>query len=347
SRRRTPLELGIIAIGPATFGLPYYHAHGVPVRNIITGKYHRHAPWTIPFHAVKGMLGLVQSLFLLWWHMPDVIFSKGGYGAFPTLVAGVLYRIPIVLHESDAIPGLVTRLIGKFARRVCISFRSAEAYFHPDRTVFTGIPLRAAILSGPSQEEGRTYFRLQSDNLVLFTIGGSQGAQPLNETVIEILPNLVARVQVIHQIGKANQELIELEAREALRDSPYADRYHPYGFLSDEQLRHAYAAADIILSRAGATTLYEMSQAGKPSILIPLPHAGSNHQRENAYQYANTGAAIVLEEQNATPNFLLERIISLLENPDRLRTMRERARQFAVRDSSSQVVSEIIRVTSE
>ncbi|MBI4128681.1 MAG: hypothetical protein HY460_01400, partial [Parcubacteria group bacterium] len=80
SRRRTPLELGIIAIGPATFGLPYYHAYGVPVRNIITGKYHRHAPWTIPLHAVKGVFGLVQSLFLLWWHMPDVIFSKGGYG---------------------------------------------------------------------------------------------------------------------------------------------------------------------------------------------------------------------------------------------------------------------------
>ncbi len=339
------VALEVRYIGGNDMGVEVFRKEGVEARGVTSAKFHRHASWTLPLHAVGALAGVVRSLWELWRYMPDVVFSKGGYGAFPVLVASALYRIPIVLHESDSVPGLTNYLFGKFSRRVCISFPQAEKYFSPRVVEYTGTPERTGVLGG-SREEGRRRFELTHELPVLFILGGSQGAQPLNDTIIEILPQLVARMYVLHQAGAANEELAALEAKEALRDSPYSARYRTFGLMEEAELRDAYEAADLVLARAGATSINEIALHGRPSVLIPLPHAGADHQRENAYAYAASGAALVLEEANLASNFLFERITALLADAKKLSEMGNRARQFPKPDAAGKIARILLSVNA-
>ena len=285
---------------------------GIKTKFVLGGKIRRYFSPASFFQNIfdifiKIPIGFFQSFFILFFLMPDVIFSKGGYGSLGTVIAGSILRIPIFLHESDIAPGLANRICSNFASKIFISFPPKETeYFPLKKMVFVGNPVREELLNG-DKESAKQIFGLHSDKPVLLILGGSQGSGRINEAVLGILPEMINDFEVIHQAGEKNLKLIKNESETFLKpeDKSY---YHLFSFLSETQLKHAYAAADFIVSRGGAGAIFEIAALGKPSILIPLSESAQNHQVKNSYNFAEAEACIVLEESNLTPHFFLEKI---------------------------------------
>lgn len=311
---------------------------GIKANYILAGKLHRYFNPLIGLEVFKTLIGIIQSLFYLFIWIPDVIFSKGGYGAFPVLFTARLYRIPVIIHDSDAVPGRVTRKSAKFAKKIILSFEGAKKYFKPkqqNKVIVIGNPVRKELLNG-NKEEGKKLFNITSSKPVVLILGGSQGAQKINETVTINLPKLLEIAEVIHSCGENNFKELEKETIK----SP---QYHLYPFLNLEMEKHAYALADLIVNRAGAGGIFEIAALGKPSILIPLPGAAQNHQRENAYEYSKISGAIVLEQENLTPNLLIEQISNLLSNPQKLSEMSQKAKSFYNPQTAELIRDEILK----
>lgn len=277
---------------------------------------------------------------------PDVIFGKGGYGSFPAMFAARLLRIPVVIHESDIVPGKVNRWVGNYAMRVALSYPEAIKYFkHQDRVALTGQPIRKALFIVP---EGDPYeaLMLEPGLPVLLVIGGSLGAEKINENLVDILPKLLPRAQVVHQTGAANYDWIKQRATGVLSGAEYSRRYHPFPFLEAKELRLAAKAATLIISRAGSA-IFEIALWGKPSILIPLSIARDGHQRENAYSYARTGAAIVLEEQNLKPELFISVIHSVINSSARQQAMSAATQTFAKTDAAEKIAQVLLSIVSK
>lgn len=334
-----PLE-GPVAIDPAEFA-----QHGIIILPIASASPNNAAN---PIEKIKSVLlnikGTIQCVWHLWRLMPDAIFSKGGFGAVPVLAVGSLYRIPILIHESDVIPGSVNALSKKFATRIAISFEKTISYFPYEKTALVGNPIRKIFFTEYDATKARETLALASDAPVVFFSGGSQGAQSLNEIVMNMLPNLVERYNIIHQCGTRNYPTVSQGADFMLKNNQHRDRYKLFGFLNEEQTAAAYACADLIVARAGSGTIFEIAAMGKPSILIPFPFAAHDHQRENAYAYASTGAAIVLEEENIKPHIIFEQIKMLVDNTYKKEHMAQAARAFAKPDAAQKIAQELLRI---
>ncbi len=288
---------------------------GIPAEKIFAGKLRR-------YFSLRNFLdlfilfptGFMQSLWKLFWYMPDVVFSKGGYGSIPVVLVAFIYRIPVLLHDSDAIPGIANRFLGKFATLVALGFHDALEFFPKKKSVFSGNPVRKEIIEG-SVEEARKVFHLQSNRPILFVMGGSQGAQPINKAILKVLPQLLEGLEIIHQCGERNFEKVKNDAEKILKDSANKKFYHLYSFIHKE-IKHAYKIATIVLARAGAGTLSEIAATGSVSIIVPLPHAAANHQRANANVFQRYKAAIICEEENLTPHLLPQMIYNLLNDEE-------------------------------
>ena len=187
-------------------------------------------------------------------------------------------------------------------------------------------------------------FNLDAHVPTLLVLGGSQGAQTINNNILEILPDLIQSVQVIHQSGKNNYDDVSKEASTIIASSPHKNRYHVFASLDEDQLRNASHMADVVVSRAGGNAIFEIAAWGIPSILIPipLPVSAQDHQRINAYAYARSGAAEVIEEANLTPSVLLAEIARLLTNTEKRKHMKEEAQKFARLDAAEKVAREVI-----
>lgn len=289
---------------------------GINVKNIMVGKLRRYFSLQNFLDAFKIPVGLMQSLFWLLVYMPDAVFSKGGYASVPIVLAAWLYRIPVLIHESDANPGLANSMLGKFADRVAISYPQAEIYFPAEQVVLTGIPVREDVAQG-NVENARAQFHLSESKKTIFVVGGSQGARAINNKILNILPDLLRKYQIIHQTGEKNFEEVKRVAGE-LGIKAGRDGYFPIAFYHEE-LKDILAVSDLVISRASGSTIAEIAAVGKPAILIPLSSAANNHQRMNAYALAKVGACEVLEETNLGEHMLLERIDELM-NDENLRT---------------------------
>lgn len=335
------LDIQLYYIGPDDFASAELKEENIHSFAIWSGKVRRYFSWKNIGDTFKLALGIVHALWKLFVIMPDVIFSKGGYGAIPSLVAGRIFRIPIIIHDSDAIPGVVSKWSAKFAKRVAISYASAGAFFPPKKIALTGVPIRKRALGG-NPDEARELLGIFSKDPVLFFISGSQGAQKINDALIGILPDLLKQCEIIHHTGRANYEDVWLETRQIEEKAPKS-KYHPIAFLSEPQLRAAYTIADLVVSRA-SSGIFEIAAAGKPAILIPIRKSAQDHQRENAYQYAKTGAALVVEEDNLTPHLLLNEIEKLLGDAERRRTMSEAGQKFARVDAAELIADEILKL---
>ena len=206
--------------------------------------------------------------------------------------------------------------------------------------IVVGNPIRKDILTG-SKEEAKRLFNLKGTKPLLLLLGGSQGAQRINDMLLIILDEALKSYEIIHQTGEKNFSQVKAEADVvvAKERKPF---YHPVAFLKETELRHAYAASDLIISRAGSGSVFEIAALGKPSILIPLPEAAQNHQIENAYAYQRTGACIVLEKNNLTPHFFLERVQSLFANKAELEKMARAAKNFAKPEAGRVIAKYII-----
>ena len=272
------------------------------------------------------------------------MFAKGGYASFPALFAARILRVPVIIHETDTIPGKVTLWASKFAKRIAISFPEAAKYFSVEKTALVGNPVRREVIGGTTQE-ARDIFKLEAGLPVILALGGSQGSQKINDSILDIISELLEFSQVIHQTGENNFESAKLRADLVLEKSVFSRRYHPEALLDEEKYRSASKVADVVIARAGGGSIFEIAAWGVPAILIPLPGAAQDHQRENAYAYARAGGAEVLEEQNLTPHILLSRIKKILEDETRRLKMIQSAKAFSKLDAADKIADEIIKLT--
>lgn len=295
--------------------------------------------WKIGF----GSLSALWRLFIIY---PDVVFGKGGYASFPALLAAKLLRIPVVIHESDSRPGKVNAWAGKFARKIAISYPEAVNYFSKEKVAYTGNPVRREIQE-VMDNSGHEILGLDKNIPTILIMGGSQGARFINNAIMDALPLLVEKYQIIHQTGKNNIDIMKETAKVVLvNNKEHFDRYKAVDYLKVVDLRPSAGAADLIISRAGSV-IFEIALWGKPSIIIPIPEETSHDQRSNAYAYARSGATSVIEEKNLTRGVLVAEIERILTNPDIKEKMKTSAKAFAKKDAAGLIAGEIISIALE
>ena len=280
------------------------------------------------FSIFFGSLKAIVTLLIIF---PDVVFSKGGYASFPALIAARILRIPVVIHESDSVLGRVTKWSASFATHIAISYPEAEKYLHEkhrEKTALVGIPIRKQLRHNPNTN---AYKLLQIDPKVktVAILGGSSGAQFINENVLDALPSMLEKYQVVHQVGKKLYENTKRETDTILKTAKKIHTYRPIPFLDEFRMRALYTAADVIITRAGSGTLYEIAEWGIPAIVIPIREEVSHDQKKNAYAYARSAGGIVIEEQNLSPNLLLAQIDSVLGNSETCKQLSEKAKKFS------------------
>ncbi len=345
-REERLLEPALYYLAPDQFDEQALFDNGITFIKIPAGKMRRYSSFqnfTDLFVTIGGVFAALVTLFRLY---PDVVVSKGGYGSVPTTIAARILRIPVIIHESDSKPGRANLLAAKWAVKIAVSFESAAQYF-PEKVqkkvARTGVPVRKA-LARLETEGARQYLGLEPGIPTVLILGGSQGAQRINETVLSALLELVNVANVIHQTGAAHIKNVEAVAKIVLAKSPSASRYHPIGYLSEVSLQRAAGVADVIVSRAGAGSIAEISLWKKPAILIPIPEEVSHDQRMNAYAYAKTGAAVVIEEGNLSAHLLVSEAKRIVSDPDVGRRMAEGATAFTDPDAARVLAREVLAI---
>jgi len=326
-------ELKLFYIGPKdSLSKLFLSQEEIKIKSILAGKIRRYLSATSLIQNFfdiffKIPLGILQSFFYIFFLSPDLIFSKGGYGSFPVVISGWLLGVPIFLHESDAVPGLANKIISRFSLLIFTSFPKTE-YFPPNKVIMVGNPIRRELLAG-SKEEAQKRFKLSREKPLILILGGSQGAQRINDMVLEILRELLDNYEIIHQCGEQNFGGVRAESNVVMLEDQRRF-YHLYPFLDEIEISNAYQAADLVVSRAGAGSIFEIAAFGKASILIPLSEAAQNHQLKNAYSYSQDGQrALVIEEANLTPRFFLERLKYLFSHPREMESMGKMAKGFS------------------
>jgi len=313
---------------------------GIKIKTILAGKIRRYFSFQNILDILKLPVGIVQAFYHIFVISPDLIFSKGGYGSIPAVIAGWILWVPIFLHESDVYPGLANRIAGKFALEIFTAFPAERVGRFPiGKMISVGNPLRKELFEG-NEKKAKEIFNLAGKKPVILILGGSQGSQRINDVLLLILEDLLKDFEIIHQTGEDNFKNVKAEADVVIGEES-KKYYHPAPFLNESELPNAFSAADLIISRAGAGSIFEIAALGKPSILVPLPGAAQNHQLKNAYAYAENGVAIVIEESNFTPRFLLEKLKYLFSKPAKLREMAKKAGEFA-KPESARIIAEYL-----
>ncbi len=340
-RLYTKNDLELYYVGPKDeFGSILLSQEDFIIKTISGGKIRRYFSFqNFTDILFKIPFGVLQSFFLILKIRPQLVFSKGGSGSISVTFCAKILRIPLFIHESDIVPGLSNRVAFKWAKKTFVSFPKTE-YLEPSKTILTGNPIRTELLEGDSEKAGQLFDLTFEKPIVLF-LGGSQGAEFINDFVLNTSKELLKEFEIIHVSGRENFKQMESEAQVVI--SKDQERYyHLIGFLDEEKLKHAYKAADFIVSRAGSGSIFEIAGLGKPSILIPLASASARHQAKNAYVYAETGASVVMEQDNLTHNFFMEKIHSIFSNPELLEKMKESSLRFSKPLAGKAIAREIL-----
>lgn len=283
-------------------------ALNIPYHAVSSGKLRRYFSWKNFLDPLKIFLGIAQAYRLLRKLKADVVFSKGGFVAFPVVVAAWLNRIPVIAHESDMSPGLANRLSFPFVDKICVTFAAAKKHFKKQEKVeVTGTPIRQQLFNG-SKEKGLALCGFKNDKPCLLVMGGSQGSAMLNDSLRKALADLCQHYQVIHLCGKGKLD------RELLNKINYCQ----LEYASDE-LADLFAASDLVVSRAGANALYEILALGKPHVLVPLSAKVSRgDQVQNAIYFKQQGISNVIVEETLTPETLLVAIKAVSQNSEEI-----------------------------
>ncbi|MFA6475964.1 MAG: UDP-N-acetylglucosamine--N-acetylmuramyl-(pentapeptide) pyrophosphoryl-undecaprenol N-acetylglucosamine transferase [Candidatus Paceibacterota bacterium] len=294
------------------------------------------------FDLFKTFFGTVQAFFKVFGLYPDIVVGKGGYASFPALLAARIFRIPVLIHESDSHPGKVNLFAGKFAVRIALSYPEAAKFFPADKVAVTGNPLRQEILT-PTKSGAYEYLRLDKSLPVIFVVGGSQGASKINEIIVDILPKIIEKYQIIHQVGKNNFADLSNRANFVLKGNPFADHYKIFDYLDAAAMRMTAGVASLVITRAGSA-LFEIANWGLPAIIIPIPEEISHDQRTNAFTYARSGGAAVIEERNLTASVLLFEIDKIMSDEKMREDMIKGAKSFARPDAAAVIAGEILKI---
>ncbi|MFA7142145.1 MAG: UDP-N-acetylglucosamine--N-acetylmuramyl-(pentapeptide) pyrophosphoryl-undecaprenol N-acetylglucosamine transferase [Candidatus Paceibacterota bacterium] len=340
--------INFLYLGPKdAFSESLFLKEGIKISFCSAGKIRRYSGISTFFENIKDIffvipLGILQAFIKIFFYAPDLIFSKGGYGSLPVVIAGTLLRVPIVMHESDTIPGQANRLISSFAFKIYVAFDKKNVSFFPLKKMESvGNPIRETVLNG-SPGKAKELLKLNFKKPTILVLGGSQGSVRINELIIQIAPQMLKLFEIIHQTGNKDFRRVK-KYTSALIPKELKSDYHIYPFLNEKELQSAYTASDLIVARAGAGTIFEISANGKPSILIPLPESAQNHQLKNALTYAKlTKSAIVIEEKNLTPNFFLGEIKNIFEFKN-IKEMQKNAKEFGKTNSAEIIAKDIIK----
>ena len=328
--------------GPVPFDSEALFANNIEFVHTSAGKVRRYFSLMNVVDLFKTAWGVIVSAFRVFFLYPDVIFSKGGYASFPTLLAAKVFRIPVVIHESDTQPGKVSLWSGKFATKIAVSYAQAAAYFPAEKVAITGNPIRRAILN-KTNEGAYEFLGLEKDTPTILIIGGSQGATAINDVILRALPELLKSYQIIHHTGDANYEEVKQLVSVIVGQSELKTRYHPYAYLNELTLRMSAGAANLVISRAGST-LFEIAAWGLPSIVIPIPIDISHDQTTNAIAYAKTGAAVSIEQNNLSPTLLVSEIHRILDNPDLYARMKLAAEAAGSQNAAAIIAKQLISI---
>jgi UDP-N-acetylglucosamine--N-acetylmuramyl-(pentapeptide) pyrophosphoryl-undecaprenol N-acetylglucosamine transferase len=321
---------------------------GIPYHAIRTGKLRRY--WdrqTLTDLAVNVPLGLVQARRLLGRLRPGVVLGTGGFVALPVVLAAASARIAVVVHEQTTVPGLANRIAARLARRIAVSWDVTMAAFPPGKVVLTGNPLRSELRLG-SRDGAIARFGLDPSLPVVYVTGGVQGAHRINRAVGEALGDILPLTQVIHQCGDhpTTGDRRWLEEQRGRLPVPLARRYTITPYVGAE-LADVYAAATLVLSRAGAGTLNECCQLGLPAIYVPLPGTSGDEQTANARLVERAGAAALLAQASLSPASLARTVRDLLADSERLKEMGDRARALAVPRAAERLADLVLSVRDE
>jgi len=278
---------------------------------------------------------LLQSLWILIREKPNIVVGTGGYASFLPVILACALRIRTAIQEQNVTPGLTTRALARIVNCVFVSFKETARWLPQRNLLVTGNPLRSQI-GRVSRMDGIEYFGLDPDLPTILILGGSQGAHSLNrafEECLDLLPES-AKIQFIVLTGKKDLNWVR---RRAEAKPP---RTLTFDFLT--QIEYAYAASDLVVSRAGANTISELLVCGKPSILVPYPHA-AGHQKTNALLLEKHGAAVVIEDRTLSGGALKDEIFAILNNTSRLKRMAQNAERMARSNAAHVVAEEIVR----
>ena len=306
----------------------------VPYKGIFTGKLRRYFSLQNILDFFKVPIGVVQAFFIIKKFNPDIVFSKGGFVAFPVVYAASILKKKIIIHESDLIPGLANKMMAKYADKILITFKETREYFKSDhklskKVVVTGNPIRKSILKG-SSEKGLKFTDFTKEKPVLLVMGGSQGAAKINDLVFDNLDKLLEITQIVHLCGKGKIKKIEKKG------------YKQYEYL-DKNLKNVYKITDLVVSRAGANSINEFLHLNLPSILIPLSlKASRGDQIKNAIAFEKGNGSITLLEEDASNDRFFELIKGLITNPDKLKKMSENLKKMLPEDPTTKIVNIIL-----
>ena len=287
----------------------------------------------------KLLSSLIKARKIINRFKPDVVIGTGGYASGPLLYVASKKKIPTLILEQNSYPGITNKLLGKSVSKVCVSYDGMEKYFPKEKIIVTGSPIRKEINElKVTREEGIEYFNLNRDKTTLLIIGGSQGAQKINEVIGERLNELVSdNIQLIWQTGKYSYDI----AKDYAEQSPKRNSINVVDFISRMDL--AYAAADLIISRAGAIAIAEIVAVDKPAIFIPLPSAAEDHQTKNAMALVKGHAAILVKESEASEKLIPE-IKELMEFESNRLVMVQNLKRFKHPDATENIVNQIMEM---
>lgn len=313
----------------------------------------------IPFHAVPlpslrdpqsrvALLGTIarlplaflDALFRILLFRPRVCVTSGGVVAIPVVLAARAARVPVYLWAGDALPGRASRLLGRFCARIGVTFEQARTAFPPSRAEVSGTPIRASLLRW-TRERAREAMGVPPDAALVVITGGSQGSERVNEAVFVALPRLLRRAYVLHVTGEAHHG--RAQARESTLPEDLRERYLPRAYLRDE-MGAVLAAADLVVGRAGSSSIAEPLAFGTPLVLIPFGAAMEGHQEANARAAAEAGAAIVVRESQLDPDRLVAEVSGLLDDGARLERLSRAARAAGRPNAASDVAGAILRL---
>ena len=301
------------------------------------------------FDLFKIAFSILYSTLVLYKVYPDVIFSKGGFVAYPVCKAAQFLKIPVVVHDSDSVPGRVTLSCAKFAMYIGIAFPEAEKFFSQEelkKTSLVGIPIRSELIrhNDDVNDDTEIPFGLHKKKKIILVLGGSSGAVYINDNILDALDKLLPNFQIVHQTGKDNYQGVKKELKTFLQNNQHAQDYHPVPFLNSYELKKIYSSADLVITRAGSNALAEISHWKIPSIIVPIPESVSRDQRSNAYAYARIAGGVVIENKNLSPSLLLSQINSILLNENLLAEKKSEASNFYKPDAAKTIAEALISI---
>jgi len=297
-------------MGPDTYNPESLTALDIQFVSCPAGKKRNYASILNYVDIFKTLYGTIVAFIKLLSLYPDVVFSKGGYTSVPVTLAAMLLRIPVVIHESDAVPGKANKIAARFARYIGIAHEEVASFFPKNKVINVGMPIRQSFMI--KLDDPYAALGIKKDRPVILVTGGSTGAERLNNFVLAALPKLLNTYTVVHQVGDKNVEKISSSASSLFTDQSILTNYYVFGHLPQEKFAAAFQAANLVVTRAGSTTLFEIALNNKPAIVVPIPEDISRDQRSNAYAYARATGAVVLEEHNLSDDILVAEISRIL-----------------------------------